>query len=464
MPTHSLALRVDGPARQAPAKPRLRGPAAAVAPARPVAILDGPLSLAQAAQVAEGAARIEIGPAAWARIAAAQARLAGAIADRRVVYGVTTGFGPLADRLVDPSDIERLQTNLIHHLASGVGRPLGWSAARAGALARLCSIACGYSGASDALVRLLTALLNSRFAPLTPEKGTVGASGDLTPLSHVALALMGRGGFIDAEGRAVDDARVFAELGEPPLTLAARDGLALVNGTSVMTGVAVLNHGRAERLARWGEAVTVAIAELLGGRLEAWRAEFAEARPHAGQRAAAAALRARAAGSERLDARPAATRRLDAPARAERALQDANTLRCAPQILGAAGDAIAWHGETVACELNAATDNPIFVDGAAPALHGGNFMGFHVAFASDALKNATLTLAVLAERQIARVTDERLNGGLPAFLHRGPAGLNSGLMGAQVTASALVAEMRVSAAPGSVQSISTNGANQDVVS
>jgi tyrosine ammonia-lyase len=429
--------------------------------------LDGALGLADAARVAEGRALIAIGPAARARVAAARDRLDACVAERRVVYGVTTGFGPLADRVTPPDQIRLLQENLINHLASGVGRPLPWAAARATALARLNSLLQGWSGASEGLVGLLTALLNSPLAPSMPEKGTVGASGDLTPLAHMALALMGRGGFLDPEGRPVSAGAAFAALGRDPLTLEARDGLALVNGTSAMTGIAVLNAAGAARLIRWAEALTVAVAELLRGRTEAWSDAFSAARPHPGQAATATALRRRASGSTRLVSEPAALSVLSAaatPHRADRAAQDAYSLRCAPQVLGAARDALAWHDAVAERELNSATDNPILPEEGPPALHGGNFMGQHVGLASDALANAIVVAAGLAERQIARLTDERLNEGLPPFLHRGPAGLNSGFMGAQVTATALVAEMRARGGSASAQSISTNGANQDVVS
>ncbi|SEA37414.1 HAL/PAL/TAL family ammonia-lyase [Rubrimonas cliftonensis] len=437
-------------------------------PFGPVTI-DGATTPAEVAEVAHGLRSAALSPRAREAAAAAHARMAGCIEERRLVYGVCTGFGPLADRITAPEDIETLQENLINHLATGVGRPLSWAAARAMTLARLSSIAQGWSGASEEAIGLLEALICSRYAPRVPEKGTVGASGDLTPLSHMALALMGRGGFIRADGSDAPDAEVFAALGRPPLTLRARDGLALVNGTSAMTGVACLNAAAAARLIAWAEALTVGAAELLSGRLEAWSAAFSEARPHPGQALASAELRRRAAGAARLDAEPASLRRIDAqPAgdsrRADRAAQDAYTLRCAPQVIGAVRDAATWHETVVRRELNSATDNPIFPVGGPPALHGGNFMGQHVAFASDALNTAMIALAGLAERQVARLTDERLNGGLPAFLHRGPAGLNSGLMGAQVTATALLAEMRTRATPASAQSISTNGANQDVVS
>jgi tyrosine ammonia-lyase len=208
------------------------------------------------------------------------------------------------------------------------------------------------------------------------------------------------------------------------------------------------------------------MGECLEARAEAWHPEVARLRPHPGQVRAAAELRRRIDGSGRIRWAPIAWRRLDVAhvATEEHAGQDAYTLRCAPQVIGAFLDQAAWHDRVVEIELNAVSDNPVLpADYDPPALHGGNFMGQHVALASDALSSAVAVLAGLAERQVARLTDERLNAGLPAFLHGGEAGLNSGFMGAQVTATALIAEMRATG-PGSVHSISTNGANQDVVS
>ena len=430
--------------------------------------LDRTIELDAFEKVASGSWRVEIAPAAIDRIAASHERLMDCIAEDRLVYGLTTGFGPLANRLVAPGEGQRLQRNLINHLASGTGAAFSFRQARAIMLARLSSIAQGWSGASPRVVALVEAVLNAGLAPVIPQQGTVGASGDLTPLSHMALALMGEGAFIEADGRSVSINDAFRRIGQGPLTLESRDGLALVNGTSAMVGVAALNGILASRLALWSERLTVGIGELMQARAEAWHPEFGVARPHPGQIAASDALRRYSKGSSRIDLAAASNRRLapDRTAVVENIPpQDAYCLRCAPQLVGAARDALSWHDSIVSRELTSASDNPIFPpDGSDAALHGGNFMGQHVAYAADCLSNAVIGLGILAERQIARVTDEKLNHGLPAFLHRGPEGLNSGLMGAQVTASALLAEMRTRAVPASIQSISTNGANQDVVS
>ncbi|MGF1500976.1 MAG: histidine ammonia-lyase [Paracoccaceae bacterium] len=428
--------------------------------------IEGCPNLSAANAIARGA-HATLTDQSHARIRAGHKRLLQAVRDGRLIYGVTTGFGPLANRLVRAAEAETLQRNLISHLATGLGRCLPWAEARAVLLARLVSLSHGLSGASPEAVLLMQALLASPFAPRIPEQGTVGASGDLTPLAHLALSLTGEGGFIAIDGSAVSPDRVRASTGLPWLRLEARDGLALVNGTSAMTGIAVLNADRAARLVRWAEHLSVGYAELLSGRREAWHPAFSSARRHPGQAATMRALLAAAEGSRRLVAEPASAQRLEpnsAGGSDTQPHQDAYSIRCVPQVLGAVRDALSYHNTIVAQELLSATDNPIFPTDGPAALHGGNFMGCHVGHASDALSIALVMLAGLAERQLARLTDERLNGGLPPFLCRGEAGLSSGLMGAQVTATAVLAEMRSGAGPASIHSISTNGANQDVVS
>ncbi|MEM6739119.1 MAG: aromatic amino acid ammonia-lyase [Pseudomonadota bacterium] len=430
--------------------------------------VDQEIGLSDALAVVEGRAHLAILGAARARCKAAESRLQQCIDENRHVYGVTTGFGPLANRLVSVADGMQLQQNLVHHLASGVGPYFTWRESRAIVLARLMSILQGVSGASDRAISTLDAVLRSPLAPRIPSRGTVGASGDLTPLAHLVLCLQGRGDFLRSDGAIIPGDAALAELHLPPLTLERRDGLALVNGTSAMTGLAVLNAAAMRRSIGWAISLTGVLAEALGGHVEAWHAAFAQVRPHPGQAATSEALRRAVAGGDLVERGFSADRTLtakDAGQTEPRPGQDAYTLRCASQIIGGAKDTLTWHDEIVLLELNSATDNPIFPGSLdVLALHGGNFMGVQVGLASDALSTASAVLAGLAERQIARVTDERLNGGLPAFLHQGAPGLNSGFMGAQVTATALLAELRSGLSPVSAQSISTNAANQDVVS
>ncbi|MEM1273958.1 MAG: aromatic amino acid ammonia-lyase [Pseudomonadota bacterium] len=423
------------------------------------------LNVEDAYRIAAGDVGAIVSHLAQLRCADAAERLMRVIAERRHVYGITTGFGPLADRLIDPDEATTLQQNLVHHLASGVGPRHPWVEARAMVLARLNTILQGASGARAPIIALLTDVMNSDLAPVIPQRGTVGASGDLTPMAHVALALQGRGAFFDQTGKTYDADRGLRLLSVAPLTLAGRDGLALVNGTAAMTGVALCNAKAMRHLLDWSVALTAGLAEVLGGRAEAWEPAFATLRPHPGQAEVTRALLARIAGSDAVIWSKLAQRQIgDDLGRADWIGQDAYTLRCAPQVIGAVWDTAEAHEQTVEIELNAVTDNPIFPEDEADlALHGGNFMGQQIGLASDALANGVAVLAGLMERQVARLCDERLNMGLPAFLHRGPAGLNSGFMGAQVTATALLAEIRA-IGPASCQSISTNGANQDVVS
>jgi len=434
-------------------------------------VIDGPVSAACFARIADGRARVALAPEIDRKIAAARLRLARCVDEQRLVYGVTTGFGPLANHWIETRRIAELQRNLIYHLATGVGSALPYAEARGLMLARLLSMTQGFSGAAPELVALMIACLNAGLAPVVPEKGTVGASGDLTPCAHMALALMGEGAFFTRDGRRIESATALAEIGAAPYRLDNRDGLALVNGVSAMAAIAARSHVRAVRALENAFRLTAIHAEIFGARAEAWAPDFGAARPHAGQIAAHERLNALIALAPRIDFSRAAMRRLDrrdfgpqgVSARPV-AHQDPYTLRCAPQILGACHDMIAFHGGIVEVEINAATDNPIFTEDEPLALHGGNFYGQHIAFASDALAPAAIKLAVLSERQLARLVDPALNHGLPAFLQPNLTGLHSGFMGAQVTASALLAEMRAGAIPASIQSIPTNGNNQDVVS
>jgi tyrosine ammonia-lyase len=431
-----------------------------------VVTIDTGMSLVDLEAIATGVARLAIASEARPRLLASAARLNLCIADQRTVYGISTGFGPLANRTVAHGDAEALQRNLICHLATGVGAPLSHGESRALLTARLLSILQGWSGASLALVDMMVAVLNHDLAPNVPEKGTVGASGDLTPSAHMALALMGEGSFVSRAGERLDAAETLRRHGLQPFRLDRRDGLALVNGVSAMTGIAALNGVVARRCLGWSLALSVVHAEVLLGRTEAWHDAFSEARRHPGQRRVQESLLSLAAGSGWLDKSLAASRRVedDAVPVMGRAPQDAYTIRCLPQALGAVRDMLDVHDRIVETELASASDNPIFQEEAPHALHGGNFYGQHVAFASDALFNAVAKIAIVAERQIARLTDEKLNEGLPPFLQPRQPGLQSGFMGAQVTASALLAEIRTRAMPASIQSISTNGANQDIVS
>ncbi len=425
-----------------------------------------PLNAGHIEQIALGA-RVILGHDVLAAAERGRQQLERLIEERRLIYGVTTGYGPLAGRHIDPSRSGELQRNLIYHLASGTGPDMPRAWVRAIMAVRLNTLAQGHSAVRPQTLELLAQWLNDGLVPIVPARGTVGASGDLTPLAHIALALMGEAEVWDGDKRR-DAAAAIADRGWAPLNPEAKDALALVNGTAAMTGIAALNGLAARRCVDLAMRCTVAYAECLNGRLEAWQSALGAVRPHPGQQEAHRRLLALSAGSQRLmpAGRHYLSRKLDEemPVRNSKAIpQDPYTIRCAPQLFGAILDVIDFHNGVVDREINAVTDNPIFFPEDDQVIHGGNFFGQHVAFAADSLTNAVTQIAVHTERMIARITDESQNGVLPAFLQGTDTGLHSGLMGAQVSASAIVAELRSLAHPASIQSVPTNANNQDVV-
>ena len=417
------------------------------------------LRLADLWAIAADGASLALSEEIRARMRASEGVLTRHLAAGRRVYGVTTGYGPQVRHAVDPERASQLQRNLIFHLATGVGAPLSARATRAMMTARIANLARGHSAIGWNVVALVLACLDADVLPVVPEMGTVGASGDLTPLAHLGLMLLGEGSATFA-GETLPANVALTRAGLEPLEFGGKDGLALVNGTAAMTGIAALNATSARRLWEFALRLGALYAETLGGRGEAFDPRLGIARPHPGQIFAHARLEQILAGSSRL--RPADA--LSTGGDDERELlQDPYSIRCLPQIFGAAHDVLAFHDGIVATELNSATDNPLVFAADDEIVHGGNFFGQPVAYASDALACAVINIAVHAERAIARLCDPQQNRGLPAFLHAAPSGLNSGYMGAQVTATALVAEMRTLALPASIQSIPTNANNQDVV-
>ena len=425
-------------------------------------------------QVARGELQIGIGLKLKARLEAGERLLDRLLKERAWVYGLTTGFGPLATTLVEPSEREALQRGLIAHLSSGVGELLDAESSRAILYARLLSLSRGHSCASRRLVAQIAALLNAGLAPTIPAYGTVGASGDLTPLAHAARGLLGEGElWINGEQRE-SASEALSRCGLKRLKLTDREGLALVNGTSAMTALAALSQAKATRLFERALDLAVAYGEILGAQRGAWHRALGELRPHPGQQRVHEALERRADSSSRLNDSARGPWRALPPLSGDEAvvrssqplIQDAYSLRCVPQLFGAIGDVMSWHREIVERELISVTDNPIFDVEQERVHHGGNFFGQHVAFASDALAAALIQMMVWLERVGARLCQGKQGDGLPAFLiwRQDQAGLQSGFMGAQVSASALVALARTRASvSASTQSISTNAGNQDVV-
>ncbi|HJW69789.1 MAG TPA: aromatic amino acid ammonia-lyase, partial [Candidatus Binatia bacterium] len=416
------------------------------------------LALDAVARIAGGApVRLEAGAAERMRRSHRQLELLAK--DGRVVYGLNTGCGPLCDRPIAAADAPRFQLNLIRSHASGLGPAHAREVVRATMAVRAQTLARGRSGVRPAVVESLIAMLNADILPVVPEVGSVGASGDLVELAHVARALVGEGP-VDWGGHRVEAAIALAGAGLAPVALEGRDALALINGTSCEAAQAALVVVGAERLVAVAEAAAALVIEVFGGNPEAFDARVHAARPHPGQVASAAHLRVLLAGSRRLD--DSAARGLPGHERA-RPVQDAYTLRCVPQVLGAVRDTVAHAREVVGIEINAVTDNPTFFPDDETVLHAGNFHGHPVALAVDHLKVALAHVALFSERRLARLLDPATNAGLPPFLIRDHVGVRSGLMGLQYCASSTVAENAVLAHPASLGSVPTNANNQDVV-
>ena len=407
----------------------------------PSVTLDGrSLSIADVVAVARGVAPVTIAPQALASVAASRRAVETAVGRGDTIYGVNTGFGKLAHVRIKPDQARDLQLNLIRSHASGVGEPLPVDAVRAMMLLRANVLLRGTSGVRAILPELIVGMLNAQLHPRVPSQGSVGASGDLAPLAHLALAMIGEG----------EDGPTLRAKRLEPITLEAKEGLAFVNGTQAQTGLAALLVHDAWVLWRTAHAAAAMSLEAVRGTPAPFDPRIHEARPHAYQQQSATLLRALLADSEIRE-----SHRENDPR-----VQDAYSLRCTPQVLGAVGEGLAFAERLVATELNAATDNPLVIDG--EILSGGNFHGQPIALALDVIGIVLATLAGLAERRLERIVNPDLSSGLPAFLARDP-GLESGFMTPQIAAAALVAECRVLATPASVQSVPTEGNQEDVV-
>jgi histidine ammonia-lyase len=413
-------------------------------------VLDGAsLTLADVAAVASGAA-VSLAPSARQHMQRTRAVVEAIVGRGDVVYGVTTGFGKLSDVAIPPDHLADLQVNLLRSHAAGVGPPLPEREVRAMMVLRANVLAKGHSGCRPELVDLLIGLLNAGLYPPVPEQGSVGASGDLAPLAHLGRALIGEGELI-RNGRRSEAGALLRDAGLVPVSLAPKEGLALVNGTQAHTAVGALALVDARRLWWVAHLAGAMSLDALLGTPVAFDDRIHKARGQVGQEASAALLRSLLANSEIRESHRVGDPRV----------QDAYALRCMPQVYGPVRDAIDFVETLVEREINAATDNPlVFDDGT--LLSGGNFHGQVGALALDVLAIAVTNLATMSERRIDRLVNPDLNQGLPPFLAR-DAGLNSGFMMAQVTAAALVSECKVLAHPASVDSIPTDGGKEDVV-
>ena len=414
-------------------------------------LLDGQsLSLAGLEAVAREGSAVGLAPTAREVVARARRVVDAAVDAGRVVYGVTTGFGNFADVVIAPERLRELQLNLVRSHAAGVGDALGQAETRGLMLLRANVLAKGFSGVRIETLDLLVAMLNRGVHPVIPSQGSVGASGDLAPLAHLAVALVGEGECVH-EGRRIPSREALRAAGLTPVELFAKEGLALINGTQLMTAVAGLALAEAERLAPMADVAGALTLDVLKGTDVAFDPRIQRARPHPGQGASARNLKRLLAGS------PIRESHRDCGK-----VQDAYSLRCMPQVHGAARDALAYVARTVEIEMNAATDNPMVFSDPGELLSGGNFHGEPVAIASDVMAIAVAELGAISERRIERLVNPALSD-LPAFLT--PAGgLQSGLMLAHVTAAALASENKGLAHPASVDSIPTSANKEDHVS
>ena len=409
------------------------------------------LTLSDVAAVASGA-DVTFPTSPRQRVATARMVVDDAVASGDVVYGVTTGFGALADVRVDPTKATDLQHGIVRSHATAVGRPLARDEARAMLLLRAHVLALGHSGVRPELIDLMVAMLNADVIPVVPEQGSLGASGDLAPLANLALPLIGAGQVLTETG-AESAADAFRRAHLAPLQLDAKEGLALVNGTQGMLAIGALAAERLSSLARTADVVAAMTIEAALGTDVPFDFRLQRLRPHPGQAVSASNLRLLLEGS------PILASHRDS----EHLVQDAYSLRCAPQVHGATRDVLAFARGVLEIELNAVSDNPIVLSDDGEIVSGGNFHGQPVAVAMDALALATVGLASISERRLYRLLDPALSNGLPAFLVP-ESGLNSGFMLVQYTAASLVSESKSLAHPASVDSIPSSAGQEDHVS
>ena len=402
----------------------------------------GGLTVAVAERVVFGKEQVKPAEESLERVRASHQALKRAIAQGQLIYGVSTGFGKLSEVLIPPEQQRKLQENLLKSHAVGVGEPLPDTVVRAALLFRLNSLLKGYSGVRRELVNYLVELLNHKVYPLVPAKGSVGSSGDLAPLAHMALILIGEGR-AKLDGEVLSGREVLRRLGLEPLKLEPKEGLALINGTQVSLAGGFVAFVRARRLLEDAQVLSALALEAYGGRLEPFNEQLHQVRPHPGQGRVAARIRELLRGSKLTDSNGN--------------VQDPYSLRCVPQILGASHDALEFAKEKIEIEMNSATDNPLVFPETGQILSGGNFHGQPLALAFELLAQATAEPGSLAERQIALLLN---TPGLPEFLAEEP-GYNSGMMLLQYTAAALVSENKILSHPAAVDSIPTSGGKED---
>ena len=439
-------------------------------PERPTVHLNGSsLTIDDIVAIGVGDKRVALDPAAVERCRASRAFLEEEVAARRIIYGVNTSFGPMCNKIIQDDEIETLQVNLIRSHAAGLGDPLKPYVSLAIMAVRLNTLVKGYSGVRIELLEFMQEMVNRGIAPYIPECGSVGASGDLVHLAHLALSIIGEGTSY-YRGELHETAELFADLGIVPVRLSFKEGIALMNGTSAMTALAAFALFGARKLLNVG-CVTGAFAlEIFGGIDDAFDEDLHLVKPHPGQVRIAETIRRLYAGSGNITLRDEMhnlirSEQADGPVyETSINVQDVYSIRCTPQVLAPVAEAIDYAVRVVETEANSSNDNPIIVPEKKKVIHGGNFHGQSIGYAMDMLCMAVATLCTLSERRINKFLDRSLNEGLPEHLIPGTPGLTMGFMGAQYLATSTTAENRQLANPVSTNSISCNASNQDVVS
>ncbi|MCD5324537.1 MULTISPECIES: histidine ammonia-lyase [Pontibacillus] len=393
--------------------------------------------------------KIVIAPRSLENVKKSRDVVEGIVREGKTVYGINTGFGKFSDVRIHEKDVNKLQLHLIRSHACGVGEPFPKLVSKAMVVLRLNALLKGVSGVRPCLVERLRDLVNEEIIPVVPSQGSLGASGDLAPLSHLALVLVGEGEVYDGEATK-PTAEVYDGRGMAPLELKAKEGLALINGTQAMTAMGVLNYLKADQLMEQCDWIAAMTLESLEGIIDAFHPAIHEARGYPEQMEVAERIRTITKGSKLI------TRQ------GEKRVQDAYSLRCIPQVHGASRQSLSYVKEKLEIEMNAATDNPLILDDGATVVSGGNFHGQPIALAMDFMKIAVAELANISERRVERLVNPQLND-LPGFLSPDP-GLQSGAMILQYTAASLVSENKTLAHPASVDSIPSSANQEDHVS
>jgi histidine ammonia-lyase len=422
-------------------------------------IIDGEnLTLSDIVNVARNHTKAALSPKAKEKIRQSRNVLEQLIKEKKTIYGVTTGFGAFGNVSIPAENIRQPQQNLIRSHSVGVGNPASTETVRAMMLLRANTLAKGYSGIRLETLETLVDMLNKGVHPIVPEQGSVGASGDLAPLSHMTLVLMGEGE-AEYQGERLSGKQALTKAGINPVRLEAKEGVGFINGTQFMTAIAALAVYDAQNLVASAEAAAALSLEALRSIADAFDPRIHAVRPHPGQTATASHVRSLISGSRNILTGEKA-------AQAKLYPQDAYSLRCIPQVLGCVRDAISYVKNAVETEANSATDNPLVFSEDKTCLSGGNFHGQPIALATDFLAAALATVGNMSERRTARLIDENSSRGLPAFLvsQQGKKGIESGFMALQYTAAALASENKALAHPASVDSIPTSANFEDFVS